>query len=65
LHIEDVSDLEMVDNQDVMEHKLKKVVPYVEGHDAESSGDSDSDESEIEEKAKFVNPLLAASKPRE
>ena len=59
LHIEDVSDIEKVDNQDVMEHKLKKTVPYIEGHDVESSGDSsDSEEREMAAKAKFINPLL-------
>lgn len=58
LNIEDVSEDEALDNQDLMDHKLKLTVPYVEGHDAESSGDSDA--SDEEEAVKFVNPLLAA-----
>ena len=65
LHIEDVSDEEAVDNQDVMDHKLKTAVPYIEGHDVESSGDSsDSDDSNAVAKARFVNPLLTAVKTK-
>jgi hypothetical protein len=45
-----------------MEHTLKKVVPHIEGHDNESSGDSSESElSESENDIKFVNPLLAVS----
>lgn len=65
LHIEDVSDEEAVDNQDVMDHKLKTSVPYIEGHDAESSGNSsDSDDSNAVAKVRFVNPLLTAVKTK-
>jgi hypothetical protein len=39
-----------------MEHNLKKIVPHIEGHDMESSGDSDLSDSENE--TRFVNPLL-------
>jgi hypothetical protein len=39
-----------------MDNNLKKIVPHIEGHDMESSGDSDLSDSENE--TRFVNPLL-------
>lgn len=56
LNIEDVSEEEELNNEDVMDHNLNKIVPHIEGHDIESSGDSDLNDSENE--TRFVNPLL-------
>lgn len=59
LNIEDVSEEDEVDNKDVMASNLKKIVPHIEGHDIESSGDSsDSELSASDNETRFVNPLL-------
>jgi hypothetical protein len=67
LNIEDVSDEEALDNQDLMQHKLEKSAPqYIEGHDIESSGSSsDSDDSDTAAKSRFINPLLAAKQTKQ
>ena len=67
LNIEDVSDEEALDNQDLMQHKLEKSAPqYIEGHDIESSGSSsDSDDSDTAAKSRFINPLLAAKQNKQ